>query len=87
MADVSDLPGTVIALILIVTFASAFMLGLTFGRARTQSISVAIVFSALFAIVIFAIVDLDRPERGVVNVNLAPLQAELENMAPHPAHP
>lgn len=78
------MPETVLALILIVTFASAFMLGLTFGRAGTRSISMAVTFSVLFAVVIFAIVDLDRPERGVVNISLAPLQAQLDFMNSHP---
>jgi hypothetical protein len=74
------MPDSMIALMLITTFASAFMLGVTFGGASARSISMAIAFSLLFAIVIFAIVDLDRPERGLANINLAPLQMQLESM-------
>jgi hypothetical protein len=83
-ANNNHLPASVVGLVLIVTFASAFMMGLTFGRARTSSISMAIAFSVLFAFVVAAIVDLDRPESGLVNVNLTPLQSDLQLMSSQP---
>jgi hypothetical protein len=87
IAKAGHLPATVVGLILILTFASAAMLGATFGRARRSAFGMSIVFSVLFAFVVFAIVDLDRPERGVVNISLAPLQSELDLMRHAPTGP
>lgn len=78
----NHLPDAIIGLILIVTFAAALMMGVTFGRANSPNRSMALAFSILFAIVVMSIVDLDRPQRGLVHVDLAPLQRQIDSMKP-----
>ena len=40
----------------------------------------AVIFCALFAATVFTIIDLDHPQGGFVSVDIAPLQAALDDM-------
>ena len=78
----NHLPDAIVGLILIVTFAAAFTMGVTFGRENASNWSMAIAFSVLFAVVVTAIIALDRPQRGLVRVSLLPLQRQFDSMKP-----
>jgi len=76
----SHIPDVVIIWILLIAFIASAMMGYGFGR-RGQR---AIIFKAFFAIVLALalglVLDLDRPQRGLIRVNLAPLQTVVRLM-------
>jgi hypothetical protein len=69
----SQIPDIVIIGILLIAFIASAMMGYGFGRQGQR----AIVFKALFALVLALalglVLDLDRPQRGLIRVNLTPL--------------
>ncbi len=69
----SQIPDIVIVGILLIAFIASAMMGYGFGRQGQR----AIVFKALFALVLALalglVLDLDRPQRGLIRVNLTPL--------------
>jgi uncharacterized membrane protein len=76
----NHVPRDVLGIVLLSTLAGAFLLGLTFGRAKSRNTVLAVIFCALFAATVFTIVDLDHPQGGFVKVDVAPLQAVLDDM-------
>jgi hypothetical protein len=76
----NHVPRDVLSIVLLSTLAGAFLLGLTFGRAKSRNTVLAVIFCVLFAATVFTIVDLDHPQGGFVSVDIAPLQATLDDM-------
>ncbi len=76
----NHVPGTVIGIVLLSTLAGAFLLGLTFGRAESPNAILGAIFCLLFAATVFTIIDLDHPQGGFISVDIAPLQATLDDM-------
>ena len=74
------LPDEVIALIIVLTFASAFSFGLIFGFARSRFIGASVVLPFILAFLVNTIIDLDRPQTGLIHVDLTPLQTQLQSM-------
>lgn len=50
------------------------MMGHGFGREGQRALIFTAVFAVMVALVFGLVLDLDRPRRGVIRVNLAPLQ-------------
>jgi hypothetical protein len=89
MIDVSEeqtaafnnhVPRPILGLVLLCTIVGAVLLGLTFGRAKAPNAPLSVIFCVLFAATIFAIIDLDHPQGGFISVDVAPLQATLDDM-------
>ncbi|HEX8807263.1 MAG TPA: hypothetical protein VF741_09945 [Candidatus Aquilonibacter sp.] len=68
----------IIGLVVIILIAVA-MMGYDFGKEQRHGLVSQILFAVTIAIVIGLILDLDRPQRGIIRVNLAPLQTLQEN--------
>lgn len=73
-------PEAVLWLLFVVAMLSGALGGFAFGAARHRNLLVTIAFAMLVTMVIFTILDLDRPRRGVIQVDQSPmldLQASL----------
>lgn len=71
----NHIPDVVIVWLLLIAFISAGMLGYGFGREGKRAPIFKGIFAAMVALVFGLVLDLDRPQRGIIRVSLAPLQA------------
>jgi hypothetical protein len=78
----NHVPLPIIGIALLSTIVGAALLGLTFGRAKAPNAALSAIFCVLFAATIFTIIDLDHPAGGFISVDIAPLQATLDDMKP-----
>jgi hypothetical protein len=62
----------IVGLVLIILIASS-MMGYGFGRQGRHPVFSNVFFAVTFAIAIGLVLDLDRPQRGLIRVNLTPL--------------
>lgn len=84
----ASIPPAVLGVLGTVVMLSAPLLGVGFGRAQQRNIAAAAIFSVMLAVVVSIILDLDRPQRGLVSVDLTPLrqvQQSLHSAASGPA--
>ena len=80
----NHVPRAIIGIILLCTLVGAFLLGLTFGRAKAPNALLSALFCLLFAATVFTIIDLDHPQGGFIGVDVAPLQWILDDMTTAP---
>ncbi|HXO18117.1 MAG TPA: hypothetical protein VN909_08090 [Candidatus Dormibacteraeota bacterium] len=76
----NHVPRAIIGIDVLCTTFGAFLLGLTFGRAKSPHLILSAIFCVLFAATVFTIIDLDHPQGGLISVDIAPLQAALGDM-------
>lgn len=76
----NHVPRVVIGIIFLCTLMGAFLVGLIFGRAKSPHFELAVMFCLLFSATVFTIIDLDHPQGGFINVDVAPLQLTLDDM-------
>jgi len=76
----SRLPIAMLVLVLMVSLISALLMGVHFERMRGLRVFLGLIIALLLATVVTAVLDLDRPQEGLVRVNLRPLQTQLEHM-------
>lgn len=76
----THIPDVVIVWLLLIALISATMMGFGYGREGQRALVFKAVFAVMVAIVFGLVLDLDRPQRGIVRVNLAPLQAVQQVM-------
>lgn len=77
----NHVPRAIIGIDVLCTTFGAFLLGMTFGRAKSPHVVLACMFCLLFASTVFTIIDLDHPQGGLISVDVAPLQTALDDMA------
>ena len=76
----THLPIAMLALVLVVSVVATMLVGVHFERLRGVQTFLGIIVALLLATVVTGIVDLDRPQLGLVRVNLSPLEAQLDDM-------
>jgi hypothetical protein len=67
-------PTVILVLLLVVSVITMASLGNAAGASGGRSLSAALTFAALVTLVIVVVVDLDRPERGLIRVSQQSLQ-------------
>jgi hypothetical protein len=67
------IPGAVLFVLFIISFVSMFMLGYQFGISGRGNLRLIILMSVIFAIVMFLILALDEPEKGMATINQKPM--------------
>jgi ABC-type multidrug transport system fused ATPase/permease subunit len=75
------IPESVLYTLCIITFLSMFTLGYQIGLSGKASLKLSILLGVIFAIIIFLILALDRPELGLTRLNQQPmlkLQQQLQ---------
>jgi hypothetical protein len=77
----THIPDVVIIGLLLIAFIASAMMGYGFGRQGRRAIVFEALFAVMLAIAIGLILDLDRPQRGLIRVNLAPLQTLQQVMS------
>lgn len=70
----AHIPDIVVIGLLLIAFIASLMMGYGFGRQGQRAIAFKALFAIMLAIALGLILDLDRPQRGLIRVNLAPLQ-------------
>jgi ABC-type transport system involved in cytochrome c biogenesis permease subunit len=80
----NHVPRAVIGIVILCTLIGAFLLGLTFGRAKWSNGVLATMYSLLFSATVFTI-DLDHPQGGFIAVDIAPLRSLLRDMTNAPS--
>ncbi len=73
-------PDAVLWLLFSVAVLSGALGGFAFGATRHRNMLVTLTFSVLVSLVIFTILDLDRPRRGVIQVDLTPMRELQESL-------
>jgi len=80
----ANIPTPVIVVLVIVILVGAVLLGYGFGKSGRHFVA-TVLFSAMLAIVVAIILDLDRAQAGTIRVSLEPfrqLQAQIASSAP-----
>lgn len=75
-------PETVLISLFLVFVASGGMIGYSSGLNGKRIIAPVVLVSLLVTLIVFIIIDLDRPRRGLIQVNLAPL-LDLQRSMPN----
>lgn len=81
MAFEFRIPGVILWTLFIITFFSMLALGYQFGISGKGSFRINLLLGIIFAVVMFLIIALDRPETGIAQVNQKPmftLQQQLQ---------
>jgi hypothetical protein len=68
------IPATIFVILYVITFLSMFSLGYFFGISGKGSFRINVLLAVIFAMVIFLIIALDRPETGLAKMNQKPMQ-------------
>ena len=67
------IPSAVLFVLFIISFVSMFVLGYQFGISGKGSLRLIMLLSLIFAIVMFLILALDQPEKGLATINQKPI--------------
>ncbi len=78
----AHIPTAIIELVVVVAIASAMLWGYMFGILNRPYVLLSILYALLLSAVLYTIIDFDRPVGGTIQVDLTPLQAQLDNMKP-----
>lgn len=76
----SHIPDIVMIALVLIALVAAGMMGFVFERAGKKDTAPRILYAVVFALAIGLVFDLDRPQRGFVRINLAPMIALQERM-------
>jgi hypothetical protein len=83
----ATIPPSVLWIVVIVVIIATSLLGANFGRVGRLDWTAFVLFVVMFALVIGMILDLDRPQGGLIKVSLEPLQAVQKMLEPAPSSP
>jgi len=76
----NHIPDIVIVWLLLIALIAAGMMGYGFGKEGRHAPAFKAVFAVMVALVFGLVLDLDRPQRGIIRVNLAPMQRAQQTM-------
>jgi hypothetical protein len=80
----ASIPASVIAVVIVTALVAALLLGAAYGRARRHALVAQLSIAVVIAMVVATIIDLDRPQHGLIRVDLAPLLQTQSDMNPSP---
>jgi ABC-type multidrug transport system fused ATPase/permease subunit len=75
------IPAAILLVLFIITFISMFVIGYQFGISGKGNFKINLLLAVIFAVVMFLILALDRPETGLAKLNQKPmftLQKQLQ---------
>ena len=76
----AHIPDIVLSLLIGLIVVTAGMLGAMFARIRQHAVAPRVVYALALAIAIGLVFDLDRPQRGLIRVNLQAMQTLQQSM-------
>ena len=69
-ARVAEVPPLILFILVFITFAASFLLG--YGtKSKNRNITIVIAFALMTSLVLYLIMELDRPRRGIINIDSA----------------
>ena len=68
------IPLPIVEVLLVIVLASAVLLGIDFGRKGSRSPVVQLLFAVMLGLVIGVILDMDRPQHGMIRIDVSPLE-------------
>jgi hypothetical protein len=68
------IPIPIVAVLLIIVLVSGVLLGIDFGRKGRRSPVVQLLFAVMLGLVIGVILDMDRPQHGLIRIDVGPLE-------------
>lgn len=77
----NHIPDIVIVWVLLIALIASAMMGYGFGREGRRALVVKGVFAVMVALVFGLVLDLDRPQRGIIRVNLSSMLRVQQSMA------
>lgn len=77
----NHIPDVVILWLLVIALIAAGMMGYGYGKEKRRAAIFQAVFAAMIALVFGLILDLDRPQRGIIRVDLASMQRVQQMMS------
>ncbi len=80
-ANRNHLPGPVLVLLLASVIISSLLLGHSSGQSNRRHVGLWLATNAVFALVLFVVLDFDRPRRGLIRVDQTPLLELRDSMA------
>jgi hypothetical protein len=81
----THIPDIVIVWLLLIAFIASAMMGYGFGRQGKRALIFKVIFAVMVALVFGLVLDLDRPQRGIIRINLAPMQLVEQSMGAAPS--
>jgi hypothetical protein len=76
----THIPDVVFVWLLLIGLIAAVMMGYGYGRQDKRALVFRAVFAAMVAMVLGLVLDLDRPQRGIIRVSLEPMQTVQQSM-------
>jgi hypothetical protein len=76
----SHVPTAMVVLTLVLVTLSTFATGIRFARGQSRPAVMTATLLLAYVVVIGMCIDYDLPQKGVVKINLAPLQLQLHSM-------
>lgn len=76
----NHIPDVVIVWLLAIALIAAGMMGYGYGKEKRRAAIFQAIFAAMIALVFGLILDLDRPQRGIIRVSLASMQRVQQMM-------
>lgn len=76
----SHLQPIVLMMLLACVLVSSLLVGHSSGQAGRRHVGLWLAFNVLFSMVLFVVLDFDRPSRGLVQVNHGPMRELLQSM-------
>jgi hypothetical protein len=76
----NHIPDVVIVWLLLIALIASWMMGYGFGKEGRHAPIFKAVFAVMVALVFGLVIDLDRPQRGIIRVNLAPMEKVQQRM-------
>jgi hypothetical protein len=68
------IPLPIVGVLLIIVLVSGVLLGIDFGRKGRRSPVVQLLFAVMLGLVIGVILDMDRPQHGLIRIDVSPLE-------------
>jgi len=79
-ATTARIPDSIMLTLLLIVLISVGLLGARTGLAGRRAVLPLVLLSLVLALVVSMIVDLDRPQRGLIRVSLAPLESVRQQL-------
>ena len=80
----SHLPASVLLLLIVSVLVSSLLIGHSSGQSHRRHLGLWIAFNLLFAMVLYVVLDFDRPRRGLLQIDHSPLTELLITMEADP---
>jgi FtsH-binding integral membrane protein len=76
----THIPISILGLMLLLMLGAAFATGLGFARDKAMDIPLTVAFLVLVSALVFTIDDLDRPQTGIVRIDVSPIRMAIDAM-------